>query len=231
MTIRWLFVTTILFTLCVCVPVMAQLDTSVGDYFGTLVSAGAETIAWEVNLTENVYCKATWLTPEYYIARKMREVIGEDVSSKEANDILEKMFKEEIPNDLVEIVVTFRCTPDGPEYTLPGNIASGAVLYNDQGVRVEGELKEKLIDDLTLRPDWEYRSMLLDFKRYLTRGKDKKKVDILADAKTITLDLPYVTKAGKPISFTWIVPPKYPPRPREMAKLIDFAHDKFKIVW
>ena len=88
----------------------------------------------------------------------------------------------------------------------------------------------ELPDDLTLRRNWEYRSMLLGFNRYVTRSKDGKKTDILADTKSITLELPYVTKAGKPVSFTWTLPIKYPDRPREMAWLIDFRHDKFRVV-
>ena len=231
MSTRWLFSLTFLLICCLCLPAVAQVETTAADYFGTLLSPSSDTITREILITDNVHCIATWLTREYYIVRKVRELIDEGLSSKEANKVMKEMFETEVPTDLLEIYVTFRWTPDGPEYTLPGNIASGVVLHNEQGVRVEGTLKEKLVSNLTLQKNWEYRSMLLDFKRYLTRGKDDKKVDILENTKTITLDLPYVTKAGKPISFTWAVSPRYPHRPLEMAKLVDFRHNEFKIVW
>jgi hypothetical protein len=209
-----------------------QAEESINHYWSRLLDPSSGGIAREVKLTQNVYCTATRWTPEFYITRKVVELAPKKPSSQEVNKILTEMFENEVPKDREVIAVVFRWFPNGPEYTLPADMAAGAVLSNDQGVRVRGELEEELVKDLTLRANGgEYRSMILGFKRKVPQGKARADVDILENAKSITLELPHLTKGGKPVSFTWNVLAKYPTRPFEMALLIDFAPDKFKIVW
>ncbi len=175
---------------------------------------------------------ATWRTTEFYITRKLVELAQENLTSQEVNKILSEMFEKEVPKDREVFTVVFRWFPNGPEYTLPPDMASGAVLYNERGARVQGELEEQLAKDLTLRANGgEYRSMILGFKREVPQGHRGSKVNILENTETITLELPRITKAGKPVRFTWKVKPDYPTRPLQMALLVDFPQDKYRIVW
>ena len=211
--------------------VSAQVDGTIGGYWGLLLDPNSGGIARAVKLTQNVVCTAVWRTPEFYITRFLEQA-PEGLSSQQINEILTKRFDEEVPKDREVIVVVFRWFPNGPEYTLPADMASGAVLSNERGIRVQGELEEPLVRDLTLRASvGVYRSMLIGFKRKVPQGNRGAMVDFLENTKSITLELPRLTKGGKLVSFTWDVPPKYLVRPLEMALLVDFSPDKFKIVW
>lgn len=217
---------------CLSPVALAQVDGTIKTYWSSLLDPNVAGIARQIRLTKNVICTATWWTPEYYITRKLLELAPKELSSQEVNEILTEMFEKEVPKDREVIVVVFRWLPTGPEYTLPADMAVGAVLFNERGIRVEGELEEELVKDLTLRAKGgEYRSMLLGFKRKVPRGNRGTEVNVLENTKSITLELPRLTKAGKPVSVTWKVPPDYPPRPFEMALLINFGRDTFKIVW
>ncbi len=213
-------------------PIAAQLTENIDEYWGLLLSPSSRTLARQVNLTDHVHCTALWRTPEFYITRKMKDLMEEGVSSKEANEALETMFEEEVPKDRLVFTVVFRWLPIGPEYTLPPDMASGIYLSNNLGVRVEGELEEPLVKDLRMRANGgEYRSMIIGFKREVPQGSGGSKVDILNNAESLNLFLTNVKKAGKPVHFTWRLPIKYPWRPHEMALLIDHPHEKFRVVY
>ncbi|HOE11736.1 MAG TPA: hypothetical protein PLQ35_14275 [bacterium] len=243
--------------LCLTLPVLAEDKTDREDvfqikveqqtpskldavdlYWGDLLDPNKKIIARSVYLVDNVECIARWHNAEYFIVRKIRELKQQtplnELKTQEVNDLLKEYFEKEIPDDVIQMVVVFRWTPGGPEYTLPSNMASKVILSNEKGVQVEGKLQEELLRDLTLRQDFYYKSMILGFDRYVPVGKNKKnpekKADILADTKTLNLKLTYIKKGGKPVEFTFDVPPKYDQRPREMALLVDFFHETFKPV-
>ncbi|HPA46401.1 MAG TPA: hypothetical protein PK395_11615 [bacterium] len=215
----------------------SKLD-AIDLYWGELLDPNRKIIGRNIQLVDNVECIARWHNAEYFITTKIRELKQNtplsELKTQEVNDILKEYFEKEIPDDIIQMVVVFRWTPGGPEYTLPSNMGSKVILSNEKGILVEGKLQEELWRDLTLRQNSYYRSMILAFDRYVPVGKNKKnpenKVDILADTKTLNLKLTYIKKAGKPVEFTFDVRPKYDQRPREMALLVDFFHETFKPV-
>ena len=213
-------------------PISAQLTESIDEYWRLLLSPSSRTLARGVNLTDHVTCTALWRTPEFYIARKMTELMKEDISSEDANKALEKMFEEEVPQDRLVFTVVFRWLPIGPEYTLPPDMGSGVFLSNNLGIRVEGQLEEPLMKDLRMRANGgEYRSMIVGFQRKVPQGNRGSMVDILENAESLNLFLSNVKKGGKPVHFSWRLPIKYPWRPHEMALLIDHPHGKYRVVY